>query len=350
MNNENIIQKSKKLFKKHNVNDDNLLKYDIELKKIEFYNWCLENKFKYDKNFLFNFIEKMAIWYEMRYSNQVLWNIFYKNNISNEIKEYIKSKGIKEFESLLNENEKKLLEEFIEFIKWSDLFDFNTFYKTLDMEEKAIIDDPFFAFIYKFENDVKVYFDLTGNILEIEGKDNYIMSILKRCKDAKDIVNILMEFDLIEDSLNVYDLCKDYDNRVKFKEKLLDMVLYRIIERGNLSSGLERGYLFANEFKRDLSIPFKYISREPYHYKSIIEEYVKSGANLDFNCCMYYFSKNIEKIERKFKDIYLETIDTKTNIKKIREEIVNILNNRVLANQEIINQNELINKKLYKHK
>ncbi len=42
------------------------------------------------------------------------------------------------------------LDEFVELVKWKDLLDFNTFLKTLDINERELIEEPKFPIVYKF--------------------------------------------------------------------------------------------------------------------------------------------------------------------------------------------------------
>lgn len=265
MNNFDII-KLRNIIKRNKSNTKGEINqfsiFDIDLKFKEFDDWCINNITNYDKKIIFNFIEKMSIWYEMRYSNQQIDNIFHIEDISLDKNEFIDSKAIMDVKNVLNDNEKEIFSESINLLKWNDLFDFSTFYNTLNDYEK-------------------------------------------------DLLNINSSSTLEEKIL---------------KDKILDMVLYKIIKNGDIVSGVERGFLFAKEFNRDLTIPFKYISRSPIRYKDMFLDLIKNGISLDFTCCMYYFSERIENVLRNASDIYIEIFDTKKHKIELEKNIIDLIN------------------------
>lgn len=356
MDKKELILKAKKIFSKQQTsskelvpNKSDLEKYDLNLKVLEFNNWCKEKNLNLDEIEVFNFILKMAIWYEMRYPNQIINSYFHTDKIINGSLEILNSKGYTDFSRLLNHNELDTFHEFTSLIEWKDLFDFNTFLKTISEKEKEYLEKPKFELAYKLETNARIYFNDIGEIIEIEEihPENNKLDMYNILKSfiglqASSLVPILMEYGQIEDGLNIYDLCEKYQNKLLFNQKILDMVMYKIIERGGVDSGVERGFLFAREFKRDISVPLMYISRSPSANKILFNEYLKAGGSLNLTCCMYYFSKKIETIERNLADLYQEAPIFTKEEKELHEEIIQILK------FHLVNNDQEENKKLKK--
>ena len=333
MNTKGLLLELKKKLKKEETPIRpvvDISKYDINIKMNEFFEWLKKSNLRIDENDIRNFIEKMAVWYELRYPNKNIYNMFYmgKSNIANPI---TSSSGYGDLLSVLNEEEKNDFSRAVGLIDWNDFFDINTFIRTLDDNEKSYIEKPIFGFCYKFENNQRIYFSSKGNVIEIEGTSPKYGLDLKEIltpyigEYATSITKELYDNGFFEDGLNIWDMVHTYEKEVLFREKLLDIVMYRIIERGHLL-GVERGFLFAKEFKRDISIPFKYLTYNLLNKRPLINEYLKAGGSLDLVCCLYYFSNKIENVEMKLEDIYHLTDKSITNEEKLlRERLIAIL-------------------------
>lgn len=314
-------------------------KYDINLKRNDFFSWLRKSELKINEVDIRNFIEKMAVWYEIRYPNKNIYNMFYmgKSNIANPI---TSSSGYGNLLSVLNEEEKNDFSRAVGLIDWNDFFDINTFIRILDDNERTYIEKPIFGFCYKFLNNQRIYFSSKGKIIEIEGNPPKYSLDLKIILDpfigefASSITKTLFDNGFYDDGLNIWDLIHTYEKEVLFREKLLDMVMYRIIERGHLL-GVERGFLFAREFERDISIPFKYLTYSLLNKRPLINEYLKAGGSLDVDCCLYYFASKIENVEMKLEDVYHLTDKSITKEELLlRKRLIEILKEKQKNDEE----------------
>ena len=109
-------------------------------------------------------------------------------------------------------------------------------------------------------------------------------------------------------------LIKKYNYLCQFREGLLNSVMYRIIERDRAPY---RALLFAKEFNLNIDIPLKYTVNPDncpaYELSNIIKNYINLGGHKDLVCFTNYFS-------RKNKDEKLETMTI--------EELSNIANEK----------------------
>lgn len=203
-------------------------------------------------------IEKMAVWYELKYPNYVI-----DNNIKNTDKTYST----------------------------------NNFINNLPVEEKCYFDNPMLYNECVGDSNTNVFLDRrTGIIKKAKGIYRYTEGMIK----DKYIVGFKLErfYKLLNDfeinngfSKNVKDEVEEVSKYKDFQNDLLDSIMYRIIERGGPIEGSRRGFLFAREFKRDTSIPMRYIN--PYDPKlgKFIKKYIKYNGNFDIDCYPNYFNR-----------------------------------------------------------
>ena len=151
--------------------------------------------------------------------------------------------------------------------------------------------------------------------------------------NIKDVVKLFSDRCI---ELSFYDrLCsviKEYDDQVVCKEKLLDFVMYRIIERGGNRLGPRRGFLFAKEFGRNIDIPMMYgVDFSDPGLRLFMNEYLKAGGSMDLKCYNGYFGMTdgkmpeIVSIEEMFSYESYYTDEEK----KSHQKLVNILANQV---------------------
>ena len=255
-------------------------KYDLNLKKENFLSFSNET-LKISKIFLSNFIEKIAIWYEFKYSNDDLKELFeYKNNIDNS--------------------------------------NFNFFLEKLSSEEKELLGEvKYDLYNYIGGNIGQLNLDSNGIIVNMEifysDYRDYIGHHIKEFYNA-------LKFYRKKDSLNVKQIIDKYENKIKFKEMLFDNIMYRIIERGGATYGVERAYLFALEFQRDINIPMIYYHNEESlrHSKNFIDNFLKNNGDKNTICCYGYFTKNIRELPLKEYIDWLELITLNMSDKKAK--------------------------------
>ena len=308
----------------------------------EFINWYYENMLKGQDNDLEeyrepielrNFIEKMAVWYELRFPN--------------DDKEYINRKMFEEniyLKSQIDEDSD------IQLLDWAELYNLNAFTNTLPNYEYYFLAEPRYQSLYChrlkiLNNNNNYYYYLTAkgrlrvstlyssfkNSPIIEIKDNNGKTVKLNDVTAEEFLNFLdsnsikIASDTREELLNAIN---NYKQDCYFKEELLNCVMYRIIERGGNRIGPRRGLLFAQEFNRNIDIPMIYgIDTYDPNLDDFIAKYLEWGGNPNLVCYENYFdrTKKYEKVEKvTIKDIY--DID-KNKKQEAMQNLVNVLKN-----------------------
>lgn len=258
------------LFKKQK--EENL--YALEKKIDIFIKWYKEN-YKFEEENLLtekqmrNLIDKMAVWYELRYPDKV-----------------VKSKFSKYVELDAEDMEKSSRRE--------DTLSFDFFYDTLTDEEKQLFITNILSDIFYFSKYDHVHLD----------KKNIVIASEVYKIDSDLIVNFVgwNIFDVIEylKSINyrfddTIDM-QEYKNKTVLKANFLDTVLFRIIERSDDKIGSKRGFIFSSEFDRSMDIPMAYganLSDE--NLKSLIDLYMKNGGHSDLVCVNTFISEKYNK-------------------------------------------------------
>lgn len=320
--------------------------------KIEaFINWYSQNMSRnnhnddglycdFKANFLKNFIEKMAVWYELRYPDYEINRLMpcmgqeekSINNIMFEDNKYVRD--------LLDENSD------IKALDWEEFYNAHAFISSLPFEEKQLFKSPKYFNIRN--GNARVQLTPTGIIKGTEKLGTLIIWL-----NDKERANIDEQFigKHIEDLLEfikkrgdgkVYDSLKqivdDYKNKIYLKEEILNCVMYRIIERGGNRIGPRRAFLFAKEFDRNIDIPMMYgVDQTDPGLRLFINEYLKSGGSKDLICYVGYFSRYIKC--KKLDTISIQNlIFTQPNNAftfytpeedELHQRLVNVLNNQV---------------------
>lgn len=320
----------------------------------EFINWYYENMVKGQDNDLEeyrepielrNFIEKMAVWYELRFPN--------------DDKEYINRKMFEEniyLKSQIDEDSD------IQLLDWGDLYNTNAFVNTLYYGHNFLAKPRCQSLCchnlkilnsYNYDN----YYYLTAKgrlrvskafssskfspIIEIMDNNGKIVKL--NDVTAEEFLNFLdsnsikIASDTREELLNAIN---NYKQDFYFKEELLNCVMYRIIERGGNRIGPRRGLLFAQEFNRNIDIPMIYgIDTSDPNLDDFIANYLELGGNPNLVCYENYFdrTKKYEKVEKiALKDIY--DID-KNKKQEAMQNLINVLKNH--AEDENLKKEEI---------
>ena len=235
-----------------------------------------------------NFIEKMATWYELRYPDYEINRMLpctgqESTSVSKEM-----------FQN--NHCVKDLLDEDndIKYLDWSDFYNFEAFYNSLPSDEKHYFSNPSYPSLLYYDPNRRghIHLDREGMILSANGIP-FLDNFENRCSNVhiKDVVCYIKNNNVpygeeFEEAIN------RYVDSVKSKEGMLDAVMYRIIERGGNRFGPRRAFLFAREFKRDLSIPmiYGYDTSDP-GMRKFMNAYFKAGGDPDISCIVNYFSR-----------------------------------------------------------
>lgn len=362
---EELLKLRNKIEKVHiNINDNSQIddkdnyvtkeSIDLNILVEKFINWYSENmiesyyndvgKYHCVKN-IRNFIEKTAIWYELKYPDYEVNRLMHSSgdelvNINN-----IMFKNNPYINNLLGEKSD------IQELEWDEFYNANVFIKSLPLEERFYLLKPKFKEIVYFDPNIRgAHLHLTPNgFVEIaddvarytngEIKDEEIEGLhLDKLLDLFKEKGIeLPKNNELEKELNKINNCK-YQ-----KEELLNCVMYRIIERGGNRIGPRRGFLFAKEFNRDIDIPMSYgFDYSDPELKAFINEYIKAGGSKDLKCYEDYFWKinNKDKVNTvSIQKILLDLNDYTSEEIELYQKLVNVLNSQVdqdyIKNEEV---------------
>ena len=282
---EKIMKKGKK--KEGSEQDKDT--YDLNDKVEEFIEWYKNNMVKglytdigeyHLPNEMRNFIEKIAVWYELRYPNDKV-NLIIESN-----------QKLKSIENIIKQNNKQTNPE-------TEIYSIKSFYDALSNEEKFYLSQPNYRSIVYWKGvlcSAHLHLSKNGTVEMSECMDTVIPGISNEDlegKNIKEVVKIIREKGIIipEDS-ELTKAIQDYNNWNYQKEEILNCAMYRIIERGGNRIGPRRAFLFAKEFGRDISIPMMYaIDYSDPDLRLFINEYIKAGGSKDLECLVEYFSR-----------------------------------------------------------
>ena len=289
---------------------------NLDAKVDNFIDWCFKNMVKghytdigeyYKPKDLRNFIEKMAVWYELRYPDYEVNRMMYccsqeQKNINEEmfVNNHMTFEMINDIGTSWSEWSGRILHS----MQWDEFYNAKTFINSLPRDEKhyllkAKYNDYTRLFIDDYR-DISIYLTSNGFVKKIH--ETYISPINGKYLDSnelvgmniKDVIVILKEkYNCTEKQLkDIIKSINKYENQKIFKEELLNCVMYRIIERGGNRMGPRRGFLFAKEFGRNIDIPMMYaIDRSDPGLRLFINEYIKAGGSKDLICYIGYFSR-----------------------------------------------------------
>ena len=267
-----------------------------------------------------NFIEKVAVWYELRYPNFAisgktdgLVNDWVSNLTMFEDNPYIKD--------LLGED------SIVNDLDWSEFYNTKAFINNLCFKEREYFVRPSYE-KYILINGYHLELSKNGRVLSFAGLKQYgLKSKEVNGKDVKEVVTLLKEKEIIPPTGSEIDKeIQIYEEKKERKEKMLDAIMCRIIERGDTYAiGARRGLLFAIEFKQSTLLPLTFettLGYDPY-----IDVFLREANKdeevrepLKFLVPLFnpkYSEKDIEKM--------LMTKEEKKQEKQLQQKLVNIL-------------------------
>lgn len=345
------------------ASDNNIKNIDLDDKVDDYIEWNYENMVKGNYTAigeyrvpieLRNFIEKMAVWYELRYpdyeinrlmpgSGQEVTEIsdvmFNSNNYINE---------------LFDKNDD------VRAIDWDKFYNTHAFIKSLPGNEKYYLEKAKYSdYTRLFIDDYReIIICLTSNGCVKEIRETYLAPINGKYLDSseligmniKDVIVILKEkYNCTDKQLKcMIEEINDYDNKIMFKEELLNCVMYRIIERGGNRVGPRRALLFAKEFGRNIDIPMMYgVDYSDPGLREFVNEYIKAGGSKDLLCYEGYFSRankeesmNTVSVRELIKDIDNDCVTKYTPEETaLHQRLVNVLSNKI--DQEELKKEEV---------
>ena len=248
-----------------------------------------------------NFIEKVAVWYELRYHNDDLdYELGFKQRDNDNSVNTYNYSMFENNEYAKDNMSKKNLKN----LDWPSLYNTHAFIKSLPGSEYFYFSTPEYPKVLKW-NSGDMYDD-KANVnahLKLSKKGRVIESsnmryICDNISDRKlvgmhiiDVINLLNANGVKITSKNSFvKAVEKYELQKQLKDRMLDAVMYRIIERGGNRVGPKRGFLFAKEFNRNIDVPMSYglDFSDPY-LNHFINLYLKSGGNPDLVCIEDYF-------------------------------------------------------------
>lgn len=253
-----------------------------------------------ESNELRNFIEKMAVWYELRYPDYEINRLMPGSNQEDISVNDVMFKNNHYINDILDEDTE------VKELDWDEFYNTKSFINSLPMKEKRILLKPKYCDIVFIDKRRLGHLHLTSNgfVKEADGidllEDNETITDGElKGKHVTEVVKVLKENGVQFDKDNeVEKAITDYENRAFLKDNFLNCVMYRIIERGGNRFGPRRGFLFAREFGRNINVPMVYgVDRSDPGIENFVGEFLRVGGSEDLTCYCGYFKRN-DKYEK----------------------------------------------------
>lgn len=245
-----------------------------------------------------NFIEKMAVWYELRYPSYEINRLMPGSG-----QEIIEINNI-----MFNDNSyiNALLDEDAETreLDWPQFYNTRSFIRSLPWSERYMFTDAEYRSLVHIRSlSIGAHFHLTIDGFIDEAKDIDIYSNFKITEEEikgmhiTEAIKFLKEKGIELPENNELELAiEEVEKWKKQREGMLDCVMYRIIERGGDRIGPRRALLFAKEFERNIDIPMMYgIDYSDPGLRKFINEYIKLGGSKNLICYINYFSRTNDR-------------------------------------------------------
>lgn len=317
----------------------------IELSdKIEcFLEWYYENyakensneiEAKYEVDSIRNFIEKMAIWYELRYPKYEINKLM-----------YCCSQEEKDINKVMFQNNSYINDLFdeesdVRNLDWASLYNAHSFIQSLPIEERWYLAKPEYDSIVYLNNSSYIpHVHLTKNGL-VKKAENMSFGIISQNIKNEDLEGLYVEdvIKFLEDKgvySSEYDNLKlaisRFKNQKYKKDEMLNCVMYRIIERGGNRIGPRRAFLFAKEFNRNIDVPMKYgYDFSDPGLRLFINEFIKAGGSMELECYNnYFFRKDKELRTKSIREILSRENLFTSEEKQLHQKLVDLLASQV---------------------
>lgn len=288
--------------------------YILDEKVNNFINWYKNNmldgytkigKFRVPIE-LRDFIEKIAVWYELRYPKYEINKILPGSTCDDKniddimFRENPYIKGITR--NYLNETKN---------LDWDLFYCKEAFINSLPSDEQMLLlppEYPRLVYVYKerfsmYSSNTHFLLDKNGFVEECEEIKTYLPEYTDDQvvgMHIKEVVSLMKERDYlyIPHCSEIDKVLKGMDLETYLREELLNCVMYRIIERGGNRIGPRRAFLFAKEFNRNIDIPMIYgVDLADPGLEFFINEYIKAGGNRELICFAQYFSRDNNNVK-----------------------------------------------------
>lgn len=295
-----------------------------------------------------NFIEKMAVWYELRYPDYEI-----NRRMSSSSQQPIDINKVM-FENNQYINDILDGDSSIKDLDWDEFYNTKAFMHSLPQSERYVFSRPKYQDIVYWNrgyDNANLHLTHNGFVEMAEYMDCVVPDIYSedlKGKNIKEIVNMLKERGVKFTKNNEFEKAiKDYDNWVYQKEEMLNCVMYRIIERGRNRFGPRRAFLFAKEFGRNIDIPMAYgVDMSDPDLRLFMNEYIKAGGSKNLVCYVGYGSR-ASKYEKLPTIAIQEFIMIQNNNDgtcytpeedELHQKLVNVLSNRI--NQDDLSEEQ----------
>ena len=260
-----LLEKSQK----NNVLKEASENFNLDNKVDNFIDWYQKNmvndrytnigKF-YKPNDMRNFIEKVAVWYELRYPDYEINKMMPGSSYDNVDVNDIMFKNNNYINEAYNKNSD------VRNIDWKEFYNPTVFINSLPWSERYLFTNAKYKdVVYINVSQLNAHLHLTpdGIVEEAEDVENYTKHKFKddelKGMHIKDVVKLFKEKGIYLPYKNDLEkTIKEVDNWNYQKEEMLNCVMYRLIERGGNRVGPRRAFLFAKEFSRNIDIPMMY--------------------------------------------------------------------------------------------
>ncbi len=322
--------------------------YDLNNKVDEFIDWYANNIIGGEytdirEHFsikMRNFIEKIAVWYELRYPDYEVNRIMHctdqeSKKVSDEM--FNKNNYINQLFDLDSE---------VRIPDWDEFYNAKAFINSLPIDEQWYFKIPEYRDIVYWNRNKNIsHLHLSKNGTVVKSEMYSVIPGLSNNdfegKNIKDVVKMINDKGIkFPENSEFIKAINDYDNMSYQKEEMLNCVMYRIIERGGNRIGPRRAFLFAKEFGRNIDIPMMYgVDFSDPGLMLFIDEYIKAGGSKNLKCYEEYFSKN--KKNQKLDTISIEKLilieNKNTSIytpgeKEQYQKLINVLSSRIDTN------------------
>ena len=249
-----------------------------------------------------NLIEKIAVWYELRYPDYDICRIFSGSSVSSLTASDIMFKTNPYVQDLLDEDSD------IKELDWDEFYNKNAFFRSLSSDERRYFARPRYRELVYIDNIhyfAHLHLSSSGIVQDSSGIGIYTNSRILD-KDiigwhVEDVVQAFKENNIFLPEGNEFE--ETIENAKKWRhqrEEILNCAMYRIIERGGRRIGPCRAFLFAQEFKRNINVPMIYgVDYRVPGLRDFINDYLKAGGSLDLMCYVDYFSRENKDDELK---------------------------------------------------
>ena len=307
-----------------------------------------------------NLIEKMAIWYELRYSNSKIDGLFRECKVREKRDDEVMFRYNPYLVRALYQRDTTLTEEaslarshqelFLRNLEWDKFYNASVFIRSLPPLDEAKFLKPRYQEVVHLDNHVDaVHLHLTRNgFVEISENveiwtDGVVCDRELKGMHVKNVVELFEKrgISLLEDS-EIKRAIRNFDRLVYQREGILNCVMYMIIERGGSQIGPRRGFLFSREFGLNMDIPMMYaIDYSDNYLRNFINEYIKAGGSKNLDCYADYFcSVNESDILKvvSIQELILTLERTKEEV-ELYQRLINVFSSRV--SKEAVQQEEV---------